>query len=369
MVDEVAWGVGWGEDGDDVPPITDEDLDTLRKKSPTQSSASCSQSVDVIVPQTPEWQDDDTTRPSLEAARRRSSSRVERSLLRAPVLASTSKIEGRSISRLSCPPSPALNSSILRSTSSSSVSSFSSVFPDSALTTSSSSPSSLDRGRRLKSSPLQSTSRSPSPSVVPMTPVDSVDQFLRPMAVLEDQPNDKMRESSRGRKKFSRGVRTSDPELLYSRTGHTVTELDVLDETAHWVASNFETDKKSAVSAGRPSFPSLLDSGSREDREVPDAGSVESRDGRRPAAQSETAGGRAGSMPPAPTSPWSTAKGTSLSRFTDAQHSPMYAVGEFFPTSQAMPMPIPDKKSTRSRSVGDELPQSSSLVRRSLKYG
>lgn len=78
MVDEVAWGVGWGND-DAEPAPTPTRVSSRRRHTPSPPPA-------LRITQ------HDTTRPSLEAARRRSSSRMTRSRSRAPALA------GRSLS-------------------------------------------------------------------------------------------------------------------------------------------------------------------------------------------------------------------------------------------------------------------------------
>src|ERR1700759_2749002 len=100
MVDEVAWGIGWGAEGDDAARSEAilEELEVQRQKSPTSRTHSTPR------PKEEEAAEEDDTlneqidarlRPSLDAARRRSSSRLQRSLSRAPALSDRSSSAAR----------------------------------------------------------------------------------------------------------------------------------------------------------------------------------------------------------------------------------------------------------------------------------
>ncbi|THU97741.1 kinase-like protein [Dendrothele bispora CBS 962.96] len=196
MVDEVAWGIGWGTDVS-VPIASDEELrrETLSasmsrstSQSAARSSRSKSRPADIVVPS--EWEHGDIRSPgSVDAASRRSISRTRRSLSRAPAVtdrSSSARSADRSMSRPASRGRLALHSS--RSGSLSSSSSSQARSPSlSALEVEivdASSPSSSsvgvvgERGRRLRRRDVEaiiiaSTSRSPSPSAVPTTPIDS----------------------------------------------------------------------------------------------------------------------------------------------------------------------------------------------------
>ncbi|KIM43264.1 hypothetical protein M413DRAFT_9981 [Hebeloma cylindrosporum] len=179
MVDEVAWGVGWGAEGDEAAP-SDEEPD---HELPHSASASRSQSrshsqapPDIVPLSAVDWRGDERrSRPAMDAASRRSLSRAQRSHSRAPIY-SDRTTSSRSMSRHSRCPSP---SSATRAgfatpdaAPSSESGSYSSFFDESALALSPlSSVSSMSRGRRQKKE-YHPTSRSPSPSVVPTTPID-----------------------------------------------------------------------------------------------------------------------------------------------------------------------------------------------------
>lgn len=200
MVDEVAWGVGGGSEGDDIaPPEIDDDVSAHRSSPTTPQSHSRPRSADV-----PDWeQEEGPTRPSMSTAAKRSTSRARRSLSRAPVLTDMGSME-RSISRHAV---PGLDSSIISLQSSSSI----------ASSPPSSAPHSLERGRGLqKRSPfVTSVSRSNSPCILPTTPSDYNMPSMLPISELERQP-------SRGRKHYTDNAR--DP--LLSPTS----ELDAADE-------------------------------------------------------------------------------------------------------------------------------------------
>ncbi|KAK7025538.1 hypothetical protein VNI00_015891 [Paramarasmius palmivorus] len=199
MVDEVAWGVGWGTESDRMamPIVSDEELRNQTQKLP--KSRSRSRVAEIHVPETPAWDhEDNRSAGSGDAASRRSESRVRRSLSRAPILTdegSSSRSMERSMSRprrrLSRPPpSPTCSTSPIpalerTSRSGSSSSSSASSSRERALP---SPPIELERGRRPKKASSITThflSRSPSPSVLPKTPIDLLARFS-PSSPLEE---------------------------------------------------------------------------------------------------------------------------------------------------------------------------------------
>lgn len=178
MVDEVAWGVGWGAEGDDATPAVLEEEGQLECEMPPSRSRSHSRPRHIYIPSGPEWQQDDArSRSSIEAASRRSSSRAKRSLSRAPALLdkSSSRSISRSISRHPRGSSPSSSTPTELFTPSSAVSAgpYSAFFDDSALDTSPPASSPIHRGRRQNKF-NHSSSRSPSPSMVPTTPLDAL---------------------------------------------------------------------------------------------------------------------------------------------------------------------------------------------------
>jgi len=222
MVDEVAWGVGWGAEGDDANHLDGDDEEINHKPSAptatsswtstTETSASASRSrsrnrppMSVTVPDyggaglENNWQleEQSRSRASIDAATRRSSSRTKRSLSRAPVLADRST-STRSKSRSAAPRVDTLTATGMISScsyeSTNTATSSSSAYyeeSESALlisptsSTFSSSPI-LQRGRRGRwiTSTSRSHSRSASPSMVPPTPQDG------PMMMLSSPTDD-----------------------------------------------------------------------------------------------------------------------------------------------------------------------------------
>ncbi|KAF6757587.1 CAMK/CAMK-unique protein kinase [Ephemerocybe angulata] len=196
MVDDVAWGVGWGSAGDDATPEVERDSDECLSVPDEPEAEPYQNAVDTIVSEDEEdWQQEERRpRAFMEAATRRSTSRVQRSLSRAPIISRNRS--GRSVSRASSPPRSAVTAS-------------SSFFPhnDSDVDSVSLSPTGLrspplyydsvsrsrsasrPRGRKLKKSRSYFPSRSPSPSVVPTTPVDIGSHVLARMH-LEDHPEE-----------------------------------------------------------------------------------------------------------------------------------------------------------------------------------
>lgn len=173
MVDEVAWGVGWGSEGDNATPAeSDEEFEThcapSRSRSRPPALVLSSPSSDTLP-------DTGQSRHVREAASRRSASRAKRSKTRAPV-PTRSRSRGVVSHHTSRAPSPSPTTSGL----SASVISESPFLP--------SPTSSIDRGRRLcRNFP----SRSPSPSIIPGTPNDFSVSFLgsfnSSLPVVDDQ--------------------------------------------------------------------------------------------------------------------------------------------------------------------------------------
>ncbi|KAM6494100.1 kinase-like protein [Amanita muscaria] len=166
MVDNVAWGVGWGTEGDDVE---EEEEEAETHKASAKSSRSCSS--------TRSWRLD-LDNPSHEARsdllQTRSSSRPR------------SRSRSQSQRRRSRGTSPAFNdlNTVLSNGTLSSYDSLSLVSPS----------SSLDRGRRpTRIGTRNCSSRSPSPSIVPSTPIDGAARFRSPMPVAEGGKSETLR--------------------------------------------------------------------------------------------------------------------------------------------------------------------------------
>ncbi|KAF8828059.1 hypothetical protein HHX47_DHR4000581 [Lentinula edodes] len=216
MVDEVAWGVGWGDEGDSVP-VTDEELrqeTTVSFNSRSQSRPHVSLSSTSPIA---EVESDVPCSAVSDASARRSASRAQRSLSRAPVSARSRSLSKRSEigrRRYPSPPTSAVESSIhsIRSSSThSSISSAGPLEPDYAPLLSPSPLRGIEeekRGRRLKkSSHITSMSRSPSPSVLPSTPSDvNPPRFISPPPLEERAEGSRASTSSipRGRLRFPR---------------------------------------------------------------------------------------------------------------------------------------------------------------------
>jgi hypothetical protein len=229
MVDEVAWGVGWGAEGDDITPDPEplsacshaqpsKGLPSLPPSAPSPSSSSSSLSSSApasasssrspsppIVGPLSCWQQPDALvqshaperelRPSLGTARRRSVKRAKRSQSRTTSLMdqsfrASSRSRGVSISLSHPPPPMPLLHDAVRSPTASVPSSISSSSRSSLLDGHETGEGAEDlarltrpapplppqalvnRGRRPSIRDLGS-SRSPSPSVLPSTPVDA----------------------------------------------------------------------------------------------------------------------------------------------------------------------------------------------------
>ncbi|KAL0960521.1 hypothetical protein HGRIS_005558 [Hohenbuehelia grisea] len=370
-IDEVGWGIGWGAEGDDVTP-EDSDCEHLaarRAQSATTKprsfpSRSRSRSrprhrpADLCLPSpTPDWQQDEPrARPSIEAAQRRSSSRVERSLSRAPMpLHSADKTSTngrrRSASRPPLsplplpPPTPtpaclsALSNSILRSASAtpsalssgSSSSDLASPMDESESALMMSPSPMRGRGRRPRNQNHQEggrsvSSRSPSPSVVPSTPTDFV-----------VGPFSSTREPSRGRTKYAgRGgdaaFRPTSASPLYA--SETQAELGVLHEHEHdhdheEDAARLAVSPTGVMLTRRTDSPasavSLVAIGSPA-RKASERGlaaaalrlvSGASSAGRSASASASASARRAGSTPPAPMTSWLKDDSAAARRFAE----------------------------------------------------
>lgn len=206
MVDEVAWDVGWGSGEDNSIEEEAKDEEEALMQS-TRSSRSCSQtrSYPATQPFDPTTQPFDPISPSVdgpldgppwshqEAAFRRSASRLQRSLSRAPALTDRQPSRSHSRRRRSRAPSPSLeglNGVILDSGSPS----YSPSHESALIVSPTSSP---ERGRRPNKVNSYFSSRSPSPSIVPSTPVDGSHRYHSLMGLAGSRPESIPRSHSR----------------------------------------------------------------------------------------------------------------------------------------------------------------------------
>ncbi|KAF8798882.1 kinase-like protein [Phlegmacium glaucopus] len=237
MVDDLAWGVGWGAEGDDATPTNPDDEPELQHKSPTPCSHSraCSRPPGPNLQRTKDWeQEEPRPRSTLEAASRRSSSRAKRSLSRAPVHSSTSlssRSASRSLSRsrtLSPMPDYMMSPSADSLSPASSGPRYSVPFVDSPV---SSWFTSLERGRRPNKA-RQISSRSPSPSVVPPTPKDD-GQVSSITGVLEHPDELHLDPSTRGRSTIRSSLDSNDKPGAKHPQRTIGFEEEIADWTAH----------------------------------------------------------------------------------------------------------------------------------------
>ncbi len=315
MVDEVAWGIGWGLAADDVTPPSDPEK-MVSSRSPSRSPVK-------------------TRKETASAVEGRSTSRSARSTSR-----STSAVRTASRSQ-SRPPfenryhHPLLNTSnhgvhptptqpnlsvltnaILRSTSGSS--SGDSSTQDSAIVIQPDPIPSCERGRatRPRVHLNLSTSRSRSPNEMPVTPRDtSIDAVRR-------------------RKASPSGPSISTPDLQ-----HSLPELDTVDEDARWALS---PDRESARSRSRYAGSS---SGSGSASRSRGRAFSRSRDELRKAMRNE-------SMPPvlSPTHPSAWARAPAAAKEQGGFYGTGCVTGIIAP---ATPMAIPGMvQSARSKSLG-----------------
>jgi MAP/microtubule affinity-regulating kinase len=203
MVDDVAWGVGWGAEGDDIS-VDPELICCPYPESPSPSPS----------PTHPDmlWQQDEL-RPSLETAHRRSEERIRRSSSRTPCL-----MDRSSRSRMSRSQSRhKLNQAIptrIHTSIPFTPSSIASPSPEDMSPPVPSNPSESGRGRRPVINP---GSRSPSPSLVPVTPSDLLeDRFFESVHVLDsksssDDPEDET--FARGRKSVGQSMSSREERV------------------------------------------------------------------------------------------------------------------------------------------------------------
>lgn len=195
-------------------------------RNPSSRARSSSRPPDISISNSYGWQHEELrSRPSAEAASRRSSSRFRRSLSRAPVLNSRSSSVRPSSSsrspRSSRAPSPGplaldLHSDcIVRSPSRSRTS----IFHDTELVISPSPSLERGRGRRGRKADMHYPSRSTSSSDAPSTP-------------LERSPA----KSSGINHLFPRGTQTKGGHVRTPHLEHQFCDMDVLEETTDWVA-------------------------------------------------------------------------------------------------------------------------------------
>ncbi|KAH9891885.1 kinase-like domain-containing protein [Cubamyces lactineus] len=335
MVDEVAWGIGWGSAADDVTPPPEVALSCRASRSPSRSRAISRKDHAV--------DDAEGRRSSSRAARSssRSTSAVRtssRSKSRAahrhaydtPIQHPLLQTERHPVHPLPTQPSfSSLTNAILRTTSSSS--SDSTTTHDSAVALQ---PSSSDsdveqhgeRGRvaRPRFQSALSLSRSRSPPDSPATPKDlSLDSTMR-------------------RRKAS----PSRPILVNPDLEHPVSELDTLEEDARWQLSPSIDDESSgprSLSRDRDGDSSMSrsSSGARRGRESRRAFS-RTRDELRKIMRNE-------SMPPAPS--------PSVSWTVSSMNEPgWYSSGQVSAAAPATPIPIPTNGSApgRSKSLGPD---------------
>ena len=195
MVDDVAWDVGGGVEGS---PSSPEDETEVHRSTPRSLSRPGSRA--------------GSRTNSLDAARRRTTSRTRRSRSRDSIVSDSAS---RSVSRSSHFNS-ALTNSVISTNTASSISSLSyDVHHESALLA-----SPPFRGRRTRNVHARSTSRSPSPSIAPLTPLD----VIRGRSLPPADDDVAVAANSRERKEYPGQVSAS-----YTREG-----LDSVDESTRW---------------------------------------------------------------------------------------------------------------------------------------
>lgn len=234
MVDEVAWGVGWGAAGDGATPDVEEreiyfdttaqeELDEYQPHNVVDS---------VIHDDEDDWQNEEmNSRAAMEATMRRSSSRAQRSLSRAPMLPRSTSNRSMSRHRHSRAPSPGprsavfINSPNVETDYDPMCSPL--VSPPYYDTPSRSRSASRPRGRMLNKRRSYYPSRSPSPSIVPSTPVDFGSHLLARMH-LEDHPEElELELPPRGRAMYAPGFQDEEDTVDDYNGHHTDTEPDV----------------------------------------------------------------------------------------------------------------------------------------------
>ncbi|KIP02985.1 hypothetical protein PHLGIDRAFT_499534 [Phlebiopsis gigantea 11061_1 CR5-6] len=218
MVDEVAWGIGWGDAGDEAPCPTD-------ALPPVRSSRSHSRA---SVPEHAVVDDNEPNSPSSDRPTP-SRSRSGRSRSRASVAFHPYQHDQHFPSHVLDPSVSGMHSAILRSVSTSSSSSncFSPVSPPQSAVPSHSSERGRSRGFTART--LLSPSRSRSPPKTPITPVDVATAL-----------------AARGRKP-SRAATSASP-LEPRRLQHLPENVVVEDD---WLASPMGDERRMTRSASR----------------------------------------------------------------------------------------------------------------------
>ena len=321
MVDEVAWGIGWGSAADDVTPPSDLEK-VVASRSPSRSPVKTRKEAVSAVDDRSTSRSARSTSRSTSAVRTASRSKSRppyESRYHHPLLATSP-----SHSSHPTPTQPSLSvltNAILRSTSGSS-SDDSSSTQDSAIVIQPDPVPSCERGRapRPRVHLNLSTSRSRSPNDMPVTPRDpSLDALRR-------------------RKASPSGPSISTPDLE-----HSLPELDTVDEDVRWALT---PDRSSARSRSRYAGSS---SGSGSASRSRGRAFSRSRDELRKAMRNE-------SMPPvlSPTHPsaWVRAPAVAVSREPGSFYGTGCATGVVAP---ATPMAIPGAaQSARSKSLGPD---------------
>ncbi|KAI1783565.1 kinase-like protein [Ganoderma leucocontextum] len=315
MVDEVAWGIGWGSAADDVTPPSDPEK-VVSSRSPSQSAVKTSKDSAV--------EDRSTSRPARSTSRSTSAVRTaSRSKSRPsfenryhhPLLNTSAHAAHLTPTQ---PNLSVLTNAILRSSSGSS--SDDSSTQDSAIVIPPEPVPSCERGRapRARVHLNPSTSRSRSPNEMPATPRDSsLDAFRR-------------------RKASPSGPSLSTPDLE-----HSLPELDTVDEDARWALS---PDRESARSRSRYAGSS---SGSGSASRSRGRAFSRSRDELRKAMRNE-------SMPPvlSPTHPSAWVRAPAVAREQGSFYGTGSVTGVIAP---ATPMAIPGAaQGARSKSLGPD---------------
>ncbi|KAJ2916117.1 hypothetical protein MD484_g4296, partial [Candolleomyces efflorescens] len=295
MVDEVAWGVGWGSAGDGATPEAElseslcygtasstsksEDGGDVDEAEPYQAAADA-----ILNDDDEDWQQEERiARPAMEAATRRSSSRVKRSLSRAPMIPARTPGSGRSMSRqrhsrASSPPPSSLSVSFFHHAGMDSASPSSGHSPICSpyyeTPSSRSRSASRPRGRRptKNHSYFPSPSRSPSPSMAPRTPLDLGSHILARMH-LEDHPEElELEPAPRGRSLYAPVYQDDDQDdaAAYDPTGHDVVEIEddklgaqPQSVAAQWTAAFFSGFRQGQEDEASRSTTSSEDSSSR----------------------------------------------------------------------------------------------------------
>ncbi|EPQ54859.1 kinase-like protein [Gloeophyllum trabeum ATCC 11539] len=342
MVDDVAWGVGWGAAGDDVTPSTEEvcaaEMERTASKSKSRSR-SHSRPADLHRSNVPtplsRRSDRSVSRARQGLSPSSGAEAISRSTSRSSTSGQSRGIRSPSFSALTKAILSPASSNDTVSSNASLTSSAPGLHGDSALLTSPPlSPEPLhERGRRPRCDSIQyatfqqldSSSRSPSPSVIPITPVDMVGT------------SGKREDTSRGRKASRRFA--PSPLGLDIRTGVDLgeaTSLDVVHETRPWFAS---PDGLQPRTRSQGPETSLL---WHDEQPVHRSRSESSQ-------RASKTGRRSDSMPPSGNQPWSLmvpgsgGAGTPTVKFSLSQ-----GVGEFVHTPTLITM----KPSGRSKSLG-----------------